>query len=922
MKHLIRIVFLLYAAAVAVACKEDTGSAPSVLTVEEQQMSISYRGGQNIIRYTVENPAGNTLPYAEPDQEWIHSFDYDSPDEIHFLADPNTNDGARTANITIYYAEAEPVIVTVRQLTSAEAGDALITILTESPVQVPAEGGDIEILYSIDNYVEDSLITMTSSEAWASEYDRPEYGKVIVHTQINFNSTSRTAELTFSYPNAEPVSVTLEQAVSDNDPAFTIIASEITETSAVVSWFPEDKGMYYANGLVPKSYMDAYEGRETEFIEDEVLNMQYQAEQQGITIQEYLNGVLHTGDKAFKWSTLEPDTDYCALAFGLSPDAEILTGLTIERFQTRKVDQLDCTFSFEDAGTTATSLKVHVTPDNPSVRYYTGIMSKSEYDSWGSDNDLMNMISDDIETWIWIYGQNPQLGITASWEDYTEIGECDVEADQLFSDTEYYAFAFGLDEGLITTNLQKQLFTTDEVEITDNCTFEVTATATSSYMADIEIIPSNSSTRYYVEIVESSTAAQYSLNDMATMMLNSAIESGLLDTYSYSGSQYLNTLHDMDVAPLTPSTDFTVFIFGTENGNRTTEVSATQFRTQALKPSTLTFDLSVTDVTTNSVTLQCTPSNNNEFFIMGCISVDQYNSYSSDAEFTQTVVDYYSQSLLGIYGAVGCMGETSRNTTTDIFYGELQDRTEYYAFAFGYMGDVTTGVTKLRFSTSGKAYSRADVTMECELINGADLYYEDPYQYPYEDYYNFAVFDFTLTPNQYADGWYFATINNASIDEVRRMDEEQLISILRDQGEYRPTTTRRREYWYTTIVAVVLPVDEYGEYGEMRIEEFYADPEAAGLLTPAASRHGSVSFSDAGTVTAGYQSVSPLRPWNGKELKEVPDNDRSRPDSPVMTEEEAVSALREYMHRRFPDSPVIDGNQEITRKMECTEVTL
>ena len=268
----------------------------------------------------------------------------------------------------------------------------------------------------------------------------------------------------------------------------------------------------------------------------------------------------------------------------------------------------------------------------------------------------------------------------------------------------------------------------------------------------------------------------------------------------------------------------------------------------------------------------------------------------------QAVVDYHVQSLFGIYGSVGCMGEIERNTTNDIFYGNIQARTEYYAFAFGYMGDVTTGLTKIRFSTSGKVYSQADVTMECELINGADLYYEDPYRYPYEDYYNFAVFDFTFTPNQYADGWYFATINNASIDEVMRMDEQELIDIIRNQGDYKPLTARRREYWYTTIVAVVLPVDRYGEYGQMRIEEFYADPVAAGALSPAASWRGTAGgfMPSVQPMGAVPQETSGLRAWDGSELGEISDSNAGEAAGTVaMTLREAEDAMRGYLMRRF-----------------------
>ena len=104
--------------------------------------------------------------------------------------------------MTVSYEGAEQVIVTVRQLTSADAGDAVITLLTESPVSVPATGGDIAIEYRIDNYLDGTEIEVSCDETWAQDYDTSEYGKVMVHTQINFNTAPRTAVLTLSYPGA------------------------------------------------------------------------------------------------------------------------------------------------------------------------------------------------------------------------------------------------------------------------------------------------------------------------------------------------------------------------------------------------------------------------------------------------------------------------------------------------------------------------------------------------------------------------------------------------------------------------------------------------------------------------------------------------------------------------------------------------
>lgn len=920
MKLILKTVCLLSAAAAMLAgCKEEAGMAPSKIIADEQ-ISISYRGGEDTIRYGIENPIDGQTISAVPDQEWLHTFDCGTtPGIITFQAEPNMNDGARSANVTLSYKGAPDVLVTVRQLTSAEAGEAIITVLTESPVSVPADGGDVEILYKIDNYVEGTPIEVTSDESWAENYDLPEYGKITVHAQINFSTQPRTAEVKLSYPNADSVSVILEQAATESKAAFTIIVDSITETRADIYWIPDDKNMTYVNGFAFKSNLDPYEGKESEFIEDEILNLRYTAEQAGKEFGQYLSEVLQHGDIGIRRSSLDPGTEYCAFAFGLNTLGEPLTGLTVERFQTKSVEQLDCTFSFECVDSSASSLSVRVSPDNPEVWYYTDIVAKSEYDGWGGDQEMMEYIAWDIETWIIIYQNNPSLGIVATWADYTEKGESLVEADGLFADTEYYAYAFGLDEGLVTTNLQKKLFRTPALEITDDCTFDISHEVSTSYMADVEIIPSNADTRYYVELVETSYASQYSVNDMATIMINNALNGEYLDRYTYSGTKKLNTLYDMEIAPLSPATDFILFVFGVENGQRTTEVAVHQLRTANLQPSSMTFDLSVTDLQEGSFTLKCTPSNNNEYYITGCLPVSQYDELGGDDAMMQAVIDYWIQSPFGIYSEVCSLGPVSETVTADIFQKKIQDHTEYYAFAFGYMGAVNTGATKLRFSTSGRIYSTADVEMECELVSGAELYMQDPYRYPYEDYYNFAVFNFKFTPNVDADGWYFVTINNSSLDYVKNMDEDELINILRTQGTYKPTTAERRENWYYSIVAVLLPVDKYGDYGELRIEEYYADPNAAGRLVPAATYQGPF-MSSAGVTPAGQASAQeiPLRMWDGRNLMELLEGDAQRVAQPAMTREEAEAAMKSRLLERFPSGRALE-NMPFERT-DCVEI--
>ena len=194
---------------------------------------------------------------ARADQDWIHDFDYSSDGEIRFAVDRNDGNGIRNAMVTVTYGPVEPVIVTVKQLSVAESGSAAIIVESETPLEAEPDGTEVLIEYEVENYVTGQEITAEADAEWANHFEYPEYGVIKIFPEVNFYESGRSANITLSYPNAEPVVIELIQKPAESvDDRFVINVTGVTEVEATVSLFHDDKNMTYVNGLVPKSVFD------------------------------------------------------------------------------------------------------------------------------------------------------------------------------------------------------------------------------------------------------------------------------------------------------------------------------------------------------------------------------------------------------------------------------------------------------------------------------------------------------------------------------------------------------------------------------------------------------------------------------------------------------------------------------------------
>ena len=348
-----------------------------------------------------------------------------------------------------------PGVQSCDDLSEGGSAPAELTV-TPNPLTVGADGGPQELSCLVENPNGGSVRASSSGATWIHSFDCSTEGKIFFYVDANPDYDLRTGEVIVTYEDAESVRLVVEQQGAE--PPIGIRIEELTTTSARVTWEPDDASMTYILGVAERSVIDSYaSGRE--MMEHDLEGFKADADSWGMSLSEYLEfGVLYTGKQVFPKDGFKPGTEYCAYAYGMDANGEFTTGLVKEIFET--VAMTDCSFTIEPRDVTKNSVLLEVTPERNDVSYYVAYVERKafENDFHGSDSELMQATVAQIRSNMALTG--------ATWSDFVHLGAKSFPVASLLSGTDYYAFAFGLDRGAITTDISKKPFRTAAADYT------------------------------------------------------------------------------------------------------------------------------------------------------------------------------------------------------------------------------------------------------------------------------------------------------------------------------------------------------------------------------------------------------------------------------------------------------------------------
>ena len=222
--------------------------------------------------------------------------------------------------------------------------------------------------------------------------------------------------------------------------------------------------------------------------------------------------------------------------------------------------------------------------------------------------------------------------------------------------------------------------------------FAIEVTNVTFHSADVKISPLDAEMTYFCNLMtqeafDTYATAEEMAREQVDDIKNLAMSSGMtFEQYClaagllYTGEQEFTT-----ATALEGDTGYMEFVFGLDyQGNITSEVVYEPFKTEPepqVEPSSMTFELSVTDITDISAKMTMKPSVDDEYYYAFFVNKENYD-YLGDEYIIQTCIDdlneYISSSDWAEVVAEQCfIGEDTFS------YGEFDANTEYVGFAFG-----------------------------------------------------------------------------------------------------------------------------------------------------------------------------------------------------------------------------------------------
>lgn len=235
---------------------------------------------------------------------------------------------------------------------------------------------------------------------------------------------------------------------------FSIDVTDVTKTTATVSFTPKDNAMTYYYFVVSEAdrakMIEKYGDIQTADLE----YLQYSAEQADYGLSEYLSCILVSGPKTkdtrdIIQSNLEPGTKYYAYCYGMNTDGSFTTGVYETEFTTEAAAPSNNVINCEVVRTYADGCDVKVTTTNDDP-YMIDAQSKEVWENFlsAANGDKTLAAKQILSRSYGGYADN-----------YTKKGNQEYKVGVGSADTDYVLIIYGFDAA-ITTDVQTVEFRT------------------------------------------------------------------------------------------------------------------------------------------------------------------------------------------------------------------------------------------------------------------------------------------------------------------------------------------------------------------------------------------------------------------------------------------------------------------------------
>ena len=371
------------------------------------------------------------------------------------------------------------------------------------------------------------------------------------------------------------------------------------------------------------------------------------------------------------------------------------------------VDKPD--FVVEVKNVTDTSVEFTITPADEEMTYIAMMTTKEYFDTFEDDEAY---IMDDL-TWLEDAAYNAGVGLSEYLEGVLKKGVISDTQDMLDPETEYVVYAFGLsNNGIVTTSLYKQTFTTLSTELTE-LNFEIEVTDIGYDTATVTVTPDNDKAFYFVNVFSLEDYQNYGGDESAFVThINKlrnyyyglgATADQMVANLGYVGAKSLS------VEDLKAGTKYMAYAIGIdERFVANSLATVVEFETKAAETSDLTFEVDITKIDYDHIEGSVTPSNNDDTYICSVQYASSLEWSESEEAFVDSIVDDIT--------AWGNIEDSLRKGVMSLDgISGLQSETDYIIVCFGYDGAPTTKPHITHFTTPAATGNPEDLVVTFEV---------------------------------------------------------------------------------------------------------------------------------------------------------------------------------------------------------------
>lgn len=409
---------------------ETVKESPVIQT--QETVTAEAAGGDITINYTIANPVeGQQLTAAAEDCGWLSIKETTEASVIANVAANETED-SRSAEITLSYAGAENVTVTVTQNGSTpdnpddEDDDFIQDTGLSFQIEIVSVSSRSVTVNCIPSDLEATYIAMASDydDYYALEENSREFFEQDINYFIEWGMTFGEEGITeeeciamFTRTGAmENYEITLDKPMSkyvfyayglnhDGTVTSKVFKQEFTTTEPEqqectfdfmvrptlegmrINVIPSSIYVQYYWNVMPKSEFDAYGEDAADRIAEELLE---ESQSSGTGMGQ----VLYYHNQSGSFNELNDGEEYVVFAFGCDVSGVVTTPLMKEEFSAMSLEKVNCSFSITPKDIMSTTFSAEIIPSDPNQKWFAYTLPYEVLEAYPSLEEMTDEVLD------------------------------------------------------------------------------------------------------------------------------------------------------------------------------------------------------------------------------------------------------------------------------------------------------------------------------------------------------------------------------------------------------------------------------------------------------------------------------------------------------------------------------------------------